>query len=56
MFQYCSELVLLNLENFKTSNIIDMSNIFCGFEKLQSLNLIYLQTQKVITMENMFHN
>ena len=30
MFSYCSSLTSLNLSNFNTNNVTDMSYMFCG--------------------------
>ena len=55
MFQGCSELEYLDLSNFNTSNVIDMTCIFNGCKKLLVINGIdNFNTIKVITMEGIF--
>ena len=39
MFSYCSSLTSLNLNNFDTNNVKDMSGMFSGCSSLTSLNL-----------------
>ena len=40
MFQGCKELEYLDLSNFKTENVIDMSYMFNECNKLKYLNLL----------------
>ena len=56
MFEDCTELILLDLENFNTSNADDMSQMFKGCSKLQSLNLEHFNTENVLNMKQMFTN
>ena len=39
MFQACNELISLDLSNFNTSKVTDMSYMFYGCNKLKYLNL-----------------
>ena len=54
MFGHCSGLTSLNLSNFDTSNIVDMSLMFVGCSKLTSLDLSSFNTSNVIKMTQMF--
>ena len=40
MFQACNELEYLDLSNFNTENVTDMSWMFCDCNKLKYLNLL----------------
>ena len=44
MFCNCSSLTELNLSNFKTNNVKDMSCLFSGSSKLKELNLSSFDT------------
>ena len=46
----------LDLSKFKTSEITNMSSMFCNCENLKSLNISNFNTSNVITMECMFWN
>ena len=54
MFSECSSLKELNLSNFNTDNVTDMSWMFCGCSSLKELNLSNFNTNNVIYMGSMF--
>ena len=54
MFSGCSSLKQLNLKNFNTNNVIDMSNIFYRCSSLKELNLDNFITNNVTDMSRMF--
>lgn len=54
MFHGCKALTQLNLSNFNTSQITDMSSMFAGCEKLTELDLSNFDTHKVTNMSGMF--
>ena len=54
MFEYCLILTSLNLNNFDTSQVTDMSYMFNGCSSLISLDLSYFITSKVTQMIGMF--
>ena len=54
MFEGCSALESLNLTNFNTENVTDMSWMFYGCSALKSLDLTNFNTAKVTYMNNMF--
>ena len=57
MFQCCEEIVLLNLSNFDTSNVNDMSYMFNGCIKLKEIKgLNKFNTKNVDNMSTMFQN
>ncbi len=57
MFAYCKYLNdSLNLSNFDTSNVTDMSMMFYDCETLTSLDLSNFDTSKVTNMYGMFSN
>ena len=55
MFDGCSGLTSINLSNFDTSNVTDMSYMFSGCEGLTSLNLSNFDTSNVTNMRYMFY-
>ena len=55
MFKGCSALESLNLTNFNTENVTDMSWMFYGCSALESLNLTNFNTAKVTHMIHMFY-
>ena len=55
MFYDCSALESLNLTNFNTANVTDMSFMFHGCSALKSLDLTNFNTAKVVYMDNMFY-
>ena len=54
MFYGYSSLKELNLNNFKTNNVTDMSYMFNGCSTLKELNLNNFKTNNVIDMSYMF--
>ena len=55
MFNGCSSLKELNLNNFNTNNVTDMSNMFYGCSSLKELNLNNFNTNNVTNMYYMFN-
>ena len=55
MFSGCSCLTSIDLSNFNTDQVIDMSSMFSGCSSLKDINLTYFNTEKVIDMSNMFN-
>ena len=56
MFENCSSLITLNLSNFNTSSVTDMSYMFENCSSLTSLDLSNFNTSSVTDMSNMFEN
>ena len=54
MFNACESLININLSNFNTKNVIDMSNMFFGCKSLTNIDLSNFNTQNVSDMSNMF--
>ena len=54
MFYDCSGLNRINLSNFNTQNVTNMSHMFSGCSNLTNLNLSNFNTQNVTNMEYMF--
>ena len=54
MFSVCSSLKALNLNNFNTNNVSNMSYMFFGCSSLKELNLNNFNTNNVIDMNFMF--
>ena len=54
MFPNCYTLSSLNISNFDTSKVTDMSFMFSDCKELNSLNLSNFDTSNVINMKNMF--
>ena len=54
MFRGCSSLKELNLNNFNTNNVTNMSYMFGGCSSLKELNLINFNTNNVTNMSGMF--
>ena len=54
MFRNCNALTKLNLSNFNTQNVTDMSDMFHCCYSLTSLNLSNFNTQNVTNMSGMF--
>ena len=52
----CSSLKTLNINNFKTSNVADMSTMFGGCSSLESLDVSSFDTSKVKKMHSMFES
>ena len=55
MFYNCSSLEKLNINNFDTSKVRDMSYMFYNCCILTCLNLSNFNTKKTINMSNMFY-
>ena len=56
MFYNCSALTSLDVSNFDTSKVTDMSSMFKGCSSLTSLDVSSFNTSKVTYMSNMFYN
>ena len=54
MFYDCSSLTSLNLSNFNTNNVTNMSHMFFKCSSLTSLNLSNFNTNNVTDMSHMF--
>lgn len=55
LFRYCNKLEeIIGLENLDTSNIVNMSYMFSGCNKLTELNLLNWNTSNVTNMAYMF--
>ena len=54
MFYGCSALKELNLDNFNTNNVINMSGMFYRCSTLKGLNLNNFNTNNVTYMSKMF--
>ena len=54
MFYGCSSLKKLNISNFNTNNVTDMSGMFSGCSSLKELNLSNFNTNNVTYMRHMF--
>ena len=52
----CSSLTSLNLSNFNTDNVQNMSYMFCDCSSLTSLHLSNVNTYNVNNMNYMFYN
>jgi len=55
MFEGCSDLVSLDLENFNTSNVQYMNKMFRNCRKLKIINLMSFTTESLGTMHQMFY-
>ena len=56
MFYYCSSLTSLDLSNFDTSNVTNMSYMFDGCRSLTSLDLSSFDTKQVTNIGSMFYH
>ena len=56
MFYGCKELTSLDLKNFNTKNVTDMSEMFEGCSALTSLDLKNFNTKNVTDMSEMFYD
>ena len=56
MFNKCTSLTSLNLNNFDTSNVTNMLQMFFGCSNLTSLDLSIFDTSNVTNMGYMFYN
>ena len=54
MFEGCSSLKQINLSNFNTNNVTDMSYMFNGCSSLKQINLSNFNTNNVTNMYRMF--
>ena len=54
IFSNCSSLISLNLFNFNTNKVINMSYMFRNCSSLNYLNLSNFNTNKVTNMDSMF--
>ena len=54
MFNFCESLRNINLSNFNTQNVIDMSRMFGDCVLLRNINLSNFNTQNVTDMSWMF--
>ena len=54
MFIGCSSLTTINISNFNTNNVTDMSHMFNGCSSLKELNLSNFNTNNVTNMGYMF--
>ena len=54
MFSYCDSLTTIDLSNFNTQNVINMSSMFNGCHSLSNINLSAFNTQNVTNMRFMF--
>ena len=55
LFYGCSSLNELNIFNFRTDNVIDMSYMFAYCSALKELNISRFNNKKVINMSFMFY-
>ena len=56
MFQACYELMYLDLSNFNTSKVTDMSYMFFECKKLIDLNILNFNIKENCITENMIKN
>ena len=56
MFYNCSKLTSLNLSNFNTEKVTNMSQVFVNCSSLTSLDVSNFNTQNVTNMSQMFQN
>jgi surface protein len=56
LFAGCKTLILIDLKDFKTNNIDNMSSMFEGCSLIESLDLSNFKTKEVVTMKNMFYD
>jgi len=56
IFCDCKFLTNINLSNFNTQNVIDLSSMFYNCKSLTSINLSNFNTQNVTNMSSMFSN
>ena len=54
MFWGCLSLKEINLSNFNTNNVTDMSGMFFGCSSLKEINLSNFNTNNVTNMSGMF--
>ena len=56
MFNNCSSLININLSNFNTQKVTNMSDMFNNCSSLTNINLSNFNTQNVTNMLCMFNN
>ena len=56
MLNNCTDITEIDMTNFDTSSVIDMSNTFALCSSLKILKVDNLNTANVLTFENMFYN
>ena len=56
LFAYTGKLTSLNVDNFKTSNVIEMDYMFYGMHSINFIDLSNFNTKKVKNMKYMFAN
>ena len=56
MFVFCNNITEIDLSNFDTSDVINMSYMFKDCERLEKLHLSYFSTRNVTNMDYMFYN
>ena len=56
LFQWCSDLKDLNVENWNTENVTDMSFMFSSCESIEKLDIISFNTRNVSNICCMFNN
>ena len=54
MFSECKSLISINLNNFKTSNVIDMFCMFSGCNSLEYIDITGVDTTNVKSYFNIF--
>ena len=54
MFSECSSLININLSNFNTNNVTNMSYMFSRCSSLTNINLSNFNTNNVTDMSDMF--
>ena len=55
MFFECSSLKELNLSNFNTKNVTDMSGMFAGCSVLNELNINNFRSKNLKNKDNIFY-
>lgn len=56
MFEYCTQLTIINLTSFNTSNVTNMGSMFYCCESLTSLDVSSFNTSSVTNMNWMFYD
>ena len=56
IFFWCKNIISIDLSNFKTQNITNMSEMFSDCRNLQNINLSSFNTENVVNMKSMFCN
>ena len=54
MFSGCSLLTSIDMSNFDTSNVTEMSYMFYGCSSLEKLDLSHFNTPNLVDMEHLF--